>query len=430
VKDWSSEEIDEILDPKRPEASEQPRFRSPLDERLGYEPFDWQVETEDQIVLPRVDKTTTQFFNLNIGRGAGKTTFLRKVTWKGALSPPPDKLGHSEVKLFADTYEHGMKIWDPVWDDSGSTMAWAVHSRDGERKIIRLKSVENPERPGASIQLLSGDSPQALTGHNKLTLGISDESQFIKEESWKQYRPCLNIRKATHVATGVCQGTGWFRTNSIINQAVLLSLKNGVPMIVEEPKPGLQYVAGLDIAQKADYMAMIICEKVSGRLVAIFRVNKRTYTFAEAQVARLCLMYHPRMYGDVTGMGLASWEHTKEIVKEAYKDAEEAGEAFPTYTTFRPVELQTEERRDVIDRLALNLISERFRFPNIKQLVTELRQFEKTVSPSGKVKMSAPQGLHDDLVFAAALANQGLPRIKYTSSNTNMTRRQAGWEKL
>jgi phage FluMu gp28-like protein len=218
--------------------------------------------------------------------------------------------------------------------------------------------------------------------------------------------------------------------NCIINQAVLLSLKNGVPMIVEEPKPGLQYVAGLDIAQKADYMAMIICEKVSGRLVAIFRVNKRTYTFAEAQVARLCLMYHPRMYGDVTGMGLASWEHTKEIVKEAYKDAEEAGEAFPTYTTFRPVELQTEERRDVIDRLALNLISERFRFPNIKQLVTELRQFEKTVSPSGKVKMSAPQGLHDDLVFAAALANQGLPRIKYTSSNTNMTRRQAGWEKL
>ena len=451
-----------------------------------YRPFPWQKEVEEVI-----DSAEAQFINLNIGRGAGKTTLLTEIAWAAALEDVQDGLGPCHIPIFADTFEHGEKIFEQILDESVSVMAPVIHSKDLERKLIRLKSFDNPERPGNFIQLLSADNPNMMTGHNKTCRSISDESQFIKDESWRQFRPSLNIRKAKHIAAGVAQGDGWFKINSlrgfepddwpeyfslrynslvnpyftdadwelnkreytpdefeqlyearwtsvgsvfenvqacIIAGPISIPLVNGRVTIFEEPRPGREYIAGVDIAKSRDFMAVLIADRWTGRVVAALRANKRTYTFLEGLVADLLVKYGARAWVDETGAGAAVVDHLRELIRSRYNDMEEVPER---RVAIHPEQLQMDRKNEVIDDLALALLQERVRFPNIKQLVDELNKFEKKTLPSGKIRMSAPEGLHDDMVIALALLAQGLPsKGAQEKRGLASTHRRGGWEAL
>ena len=467
--------------------ADQPTGRILLWKARAFEPFPWQRDFLMDIKL-QPGAGDPRYINANVGRGAGKTTVAAELAWEGATIKWTDGLGPPHVKIFADTYEHGRLIWDAVWDDSISHLRPLVLRWDADRNIIVLVDEDDPVRPGAMLQLLSADNPNAMTGHNKTTLAIIDEAQFVKDESWRQFLPSLNIRKGIAVCFGVCQGQGFYRTNSLkgldpdfsdhktysvpstanpyflmsddelarreysleeyrqlflaqwtgaegmlfenvdgclLAPEVVLSLKNGVPLILEQPQPNADYVAGLDIAKSRDFMALIILNRQTGRLAAILRANKRTYTFLESLVADTLVMYHPRCRPDVTGMGEAPYEHIRQFVRNRYNEMDIP----PTsQTTFHPETLTGTRKQEIIDDLALHLLRERVRFPNIRQLVSELRVFEKSVSSTGFVRYSAPVGLHDDLVIALALAAQGLPRTVVTSRPGQVTHRKAGWE--
>lgn len=456
----------------------------------GYHPFEWQESVEQE-----VEDTAARYISLNIGRGAGKTTLLTELAWAGAVDEVNDGLGPPFVPVFADTYEHGMKIFDQILSEAASTMAPTVHHTDLDRHIVALRDYANPEKPGAIIQLLSADNPKAMTGHNKTTRSISDESQFIIDESWKQFKPNLNIRHAKHIAAGVAQGVGWFRTNSlrgfdtdewpeydtrrydsrvnpyftdedwdlnkreyslddftglyeakwttgdgsvfenidncIINSSISLYLELGIPLILEEPKAGHEYIAGVDVAKARDFMAVLIADRWTGRVVAALRANKRTYSFLESLVADLLVRYGARTWIDETGAGAAVVEHLIAVTRQRYADMK-AGDLPERRVAYFPEQLQTGRKMQVVDDLALAMIREGVRFPNIKALVSELRLFEKTNLPGGGVRMAAPAGLHDDLVIALALMAQGLPSpgAKPRGTNEDSSRRVGGWEKL
>lgn len=457
-----------------------------------FAPLDWQSVLSGNIALPP-EEEDPRFVNCNAGRGAGKTTYIPQLMWEGALTKWNDALVVPHVKLFSDTYEHGKMIWDTVWDEARTILSPIVYAMDGERNIITLKSSDGSNKPGATMQLLSADNPKAMTGHNKTTLGVSDESQFVKDEAWRQFYPCLNLRRGVMVAFGVCQGKGWYRTNSLrglskydwheyitmsvpstsnpnfrkaeellaqreysdiefrqlfmaewmfesgsvfenIESCIVVGepimLKSGELVMFEPPQPGALYSAGVDIAKVKDFLACAILNRSTGRLAALYRNNKRTYTFMEAQVADALISYAPLTFVDATGLGSAPYDSLVKTVQEAENSRDLGRGANSRRTMLHPVTLTTTKRSELLDHLALALIRERIRFRHVIQLVDELKMFEKTVTPSGSMRLAAPEGLHDDLVFALALAAQGINITTLVRPGSGLVKKSVGWDKL
>jgi hypothetical protein len=67
----------------------------------------------------------------------------------------------------------------------------------------------------------------------------------------------------------------------------------------------------------------------------------------------------------------------------------------------------TVAKQQLIDKLRVNIEKQRISFPQIPALKRELESYEYSISDSGTIKFSAPQGQHDDCVIACGLANWG-----------------------
>ena len=69
-------------------------------------------------------------------------------------------------------------------------------------------------------------------------------------------------------------------------------------------------------------------------------------------------------------------------------------------------------KAQAIDALSLAFEREELRILDEKALVAELQAYEMTRLPSGMLRYSAPQGMHDDCVISLALAWHGLQSKK------------------
>jgi hypothetical protein len=65
-------------------------------------------------------------------------------------------------------------------------------------------------------------------------------------------------------------------------------------------------------------------------------------------------------------------------------------------------------RMNLLNNLAMLLEQDKIQIPNDEGLLTELESFQYSLSPLGKIRVSAPEGLHDDRVMSLALAVYGI----------------------
>lgn len=65
-------------------------------------------------------------------------------------------------------------------------------------------------------------------------------------------------------------------------------------------------------------------------------------------------------------------------------------------------------RMNLLNNLAMLLEQDKIQIPNDEGLITELESFQYSLSPLGKIKVGAPEGMHDDRVFSLALAVWGV----------------------
>lgn len=61
-------------------------------------------------------------------------------------------------------------------------------------------------------------------------------------------------------------------------------------------------------------------------------------------------------------------------------------------------------RRQLLDNLAILLEQDKIKIPNDEGLISELESFRFELSETGKIKVTVPDGLHDDRVMSLALA--------------------------
>jgi hypothetical protein len=62
---------------------------------------------------------------------------------------------------------------------------------------------------------------------------------------------------------------------------------------------------------------------------------------------------------------------------------------------------------NLLNNLAILLEQDKIKIPDDEGLISELESFQYSLSEQGKIRVKAPEGLHDDRVFSLALAVWG-----------------------
>jgi hypothetical protein len=440
-------------------------------EFLGVVKTPWPGLMEDGQPYPSI-------FAGNIGRQGGKTELGPALIWQGLLAADDD-VGPPQVRLTADTEEHAQKIWDRfIYTVENSKLGQTfVKSHSKERHLVTLHT-------GATAQFLSGQNPQALSG-DSVTLWIIDEAQFFSQAAYTNLLPSILARNGVIVMLGVAQGNGPYKEVSwrgeLENRAQFpryLTLryssydnpfvkKEAVDLMAETltpedyanlilaqwgqgigkvfgdvrslvspgwkinlhpqgfyytqlPLPGNVYYGGLDIARFRDWTVYTLFNS-RGELVAWDRYHRMSFESQYERITRLHNLYGNALTAvDQTSIGIAPVEALKK-----------------RGMVLRPKMIASnQEKRRLVDQVALRVGDRGYRFPQWDQLVNEMERYEATeiTSPSGNtyVRYSAPSGFYDDVVMSIALATDVLPRVHRTESRSSMTPpRQAGiWESL
>ena len=158
----------------------------------------------------------------------------------------------------------------------------------------------------------------------------------------------------------------------------------------QEPVPGAEYFAGLDLAKVADFTVLTIMNK-EREVVFVDRFNRLDWGLQIQRIAAATKRYNICWtMVDSTGAG--------EPVYEALLAAGVRADGYP---------FTNASKNALITNLSM-LFEKRLitlpRYELLPTLVDELEAFEYSVTDAGTVKTAAPSGQHDDHVMSLALA--------------------------
>ena len=169
-----------------------------------------------------------------------------------------------------------------------------------------------------------------------------------------------------------------------------------------EPEPVNEtyaYTMGIDLARVADFSVLSVLDDL-GRQVYFERFNEISWARQVAAVARVARIYHPAIIVDKTGLG----DPVVEQIRGAVYEVDPSGQ-----TTVDALALTNANKEQMIDKLAIGIESGGVRLMDIPIQTTELQAYQYELTAARNVRMSAPEGMHDDTVIALALAYSRSP---------------------
>jgi phage FluMu gp28-like protein len=154
-----------------------------------------------------------------------------------------------------------------------------------------------------------------------------------------------------------------------------------------------EYYVGIDFGKHADHSAIAIVEEQKDHTLRLVYLQEfeleTTYTTVIATTRTLQAAYQFRGGQlDQTGVGEAPYEEIREFAP-----------------TIRGITLTARVKEDILGKLRLKMEHHEITLPSEAQrLLTQLTQQRCEPTPSGNLKFTHPQGTHDDLAWAFALA--------------------------
>ena len=166
---------------------------------------------------------------------------------------------------------------------------------------------------------------------------------------------------------------------------------------LKDPVPGREYVAGADLAKVQDYTVLYAIDVETGETSA----GKRLHGIPWPHIIEECASFSKRwndapMYLDSTGVG-----------DPIFDDLQMRG--LPVFG----VKFTVDSKAGLVIGLAKAIESQEIRIPNDEGLLAELEVFACEQLPSGRYRYGAPEGFHDDRVYALALAVYGRRSIPH-----------------
>ena len=290
---------------------------------------------------------------------------------------------------------------------------------------------------GGFVAVRSADNPDSLRGEG-LDFVVMDECAFMQREAWTEaIRPSLSDRLGRALFISTPKGRNWFWENyqrgingeegwqswtfpTVNNPYIAASeveaARRDLPEIIyrqeylaefvddqggvfrrvqeaailtpQEPQPGRQYVAGVDVASSIDFTVVSVLDAESKEMVYQDRFNRVDYPVL---INRLESVYH--RYG-LTSMVVESNSIGRPVIDELVS----RGLAIIPFTT------TSATKQSIIQQLQAAFENAQIKIVNNPVLVGELLSFESKRNPSGGFSYSAPDGMHDDCVMSLAFA--------------------------
>lgn len=291
---------------------------------------------------------------------------------------------------------------------------------------------------GGEIQVRSADNPDSLRGEG-LDFVVMDECAFIQEDAWLEaLRPALSDRKGRAMFISTPKGRNWFwrlwqkclddtdhewrgwqlptSDNPYIDPAEIEAARRGLPERIfaqeylaeflddaggvfrrvmdaatlsplSRPEPGRAYVAGVDVADAADFTVISIMDAKTRQQVYLDRFNRVGY---EALEDRIHAAYQ-------------RWNIQTIVIED-----NSIGQPVIDHLRRRgmrivPFHTSTVSKMPLIQSLQSAFEHGALRILNDPIQTGELQAYESKRTASG-FSYSAPEGMHDDTVMALALA--------------------------
>ena len=154
---------------------------------------------------------------------------------------------------------------------------------------------------------------------------------------------------------------------------------------------GHRYCVGVDWGRSHDFSCFVVIDTTTREVVALDRSNQVDYQIQLGRLQALATRFRPdAIYAEQNAMGEPLVEQLQRM-------------SLPVY----PFQTTNASKMAVIDALALGLEREELRLLKDDALLNELLAFQAERLPSGLIRYTAPEGLHDDCVIGLALAYYG-----------------------
>jgi hypothetical protein len=161
----------------------------------------------------------------------------------------------------------------------------------------------------------------------------------------------------------------------------------------EEARPGVTYHLGCDVAKYEDYTVLTAINVETMELEGFERFHRLDWGMQMLRMADFSKRWgEHEMVVDSTGVGDAVFDGLAE-----------------RGVCVEPYLFTNQSKTRLLLQLATAIEQETIHYPDIPELVEELKRFQYEILPSGAVRLGAPSGAHDDCVISLALANYEVP---------------------
>jgi len=170
--------------------------------------------------------------------------------------------------------------------------------------------------------------------------------------------------------------------------------------ILSEPEADAIYVAGIDWGRKMDFSVIAVLNAAThpARLVHLSRWQGAGWDRQAVAAAEILVRYAPaRILADGSSIG----DPVADMLEKAITRLRPPSQRPLTVERFL---FGAESKVRLVDTLTVGLAARALQFPPHRTLLAELRGFEYAPGTSGRLKMGARSGGHDDCVIALALA--------------------------
>ena len=295
---------------------------------------------------------------------------------------------------------------------------------------------------GGEVSVRSADNPDSLRGEG-LDFVVLDECAFMQEMAWNEaLRPALADRQGSALFISTPKGRNWFWRMWQLGQAggdewhswtftsydnphiqdseidaakallpdrvfrqefmaefiddaggVFRGVMNAATATEQSGRiTGHDYVIGVDWGKHNDFTVLAVVDMQTNELCYLDRFNQIDYAVQTSRLKALASRFQPvTVIAESNAMG-------EPIIEQMQRDGLPV-QAFKTTNATKTA---------VIDALAMAFEQGAIRILNDPVLVGELQAYEMERLPSGMLRYSAPEGMHDDTVIALALAWSGV----------------------
>jgi hypothetical protein len=361
------------------------------------------------------------------GRRWGKTEFGRLVAIEGAL-----RYG-LPVWWISPTYKMSRATWRELY---GTLAPFAVEVSVSDKMMYFAN--------GGSLMVWSATAYDTMRG-GAAGIIIVDEAAMVKSgDMWNAaLRPALTDLKGRALFLSTPRGRNWFydlyvrgldplqssykswnfptTTSPLLDPEEIAEARLSLPerafrqeylaeflddaggvfrgvadvSYLDERNPyGGRFVFGVDWGRENDFTVIQVIDRDSGQQVASDRFREVSW---EVQIGRLKVMYEAWRPEVI-------WAEHNSIGSVLIEQLQRGGLPIQPFVT------TAQSKAEIIDALSLAIERGTIALLNDRVQVAELQAFEMTRTQAGNYRYAAPDGGHDDMVMALAIAWHGVTR--------------------